>query len=209
MSGEIVTPADCALLVGVPLTRSEFERQFEDPRHDFSRHVARELGGGSGAEDAWYAYRSSVEIVESAVRLLERWGGHVVPRATVADWPAALASHKAVALLAHAPADAQLELASGIIETNELVERSSREFAGVIDLMSCYSLTLAMAIKAHARMGREPAKCMVIANNARTLISARAFRFICVLQLLRSRPLGYAEATHLIGRELFELRGQP
>ncbi len=197
----VVKPADCALLVALPLSHEEFWRQFADSdHHHFSQHVAMTLGSPRVC-DAWTSYRRDVVLIEHAARELAGLGGSVETSATLEHWQRAFATRKVVALLAHAPDPEHIELGDRIVSTAELTAAAPAGFAGVIDLMSCFSLPLALALKERCR-SRPDGDCVVIGNQHAAMVSARVFRFICTIRLLHRRADRYSHANYDVAKEL-------
>jgi hypothetical protein len=107
----LVTAADCALAIALPLTFAEFAEDAEAPDRDFVRSVL--AGSGRGLRDTWaevYAPKvvQGCERVAAAARAA---GTAVIEGATLADLHGLLSAFSVVCLVGHttqtpiAPAD--------------------------------------------------------------------------------------------------------
>ncbi len=88
-----------ALLVAIPLTRSEFADD-EQRQTDFVRAYA--ASSGARAESAWTAYAPYAALCRRIVDEVEDWGVAVIRRATLQSLTTAARQCKTVTLVAHA-----------------------------------------------------------------------------------------------------------
>lgn len=99
-----VTPADCALLVGLPLSRAELLADMDDPRKDFARGLwaqkgERDTAAGDYEPDLAELRRS---IRGAGRRTLFPWApGATVVRATLESIGEAARAHHVLTLFAH------------------------------------------------------------------------------------------------------------
>ena len=95
-------PTDCALLIGIPLTKQEFLNESQPcSRLDYARSFREQLTGLSDS-DLWARYESVVvEPAVSAMDFARASGVLVTARTSLDAWKAAVSSRTVVSLVAH------------------------------------------------------------------------------------------------------------
>ena len=97
---EEITPADCALAVGVPLTETDFvARRARPDSWDFAANYER----GRNPQSAWKKYEPEAKAMRRQCDEIAAMGAAVKCCATLADFSALFADFKVVALLTHWP----------------------------------------------------------------------------------------------------------
>jgi hypothetical protein len=103
--GEAVTPWGCALVIGIPLTKSEFLEDLERADKSFAQHFVRSQGKttfrGVTAEFYWRLFEPVAKLVHNVCREAEKRGCTVCCPANLGDLSGLLVSHQVVTLVAH------------------------------------------------------------------------------------------------------------
>ena len=94
-------PADCALLIAMPLTLDEFESDLKmwPERGEYARSLASNT---RCASDAWIRFGQAVaELGQDLISLANNIGVAVYPRATLSDINRAASDRKVLIILGH------------------------------------------------------------------------------------------------------------
>jgi len=101
MAEGAVSPADCAIVVAIPLTREAFLEDLDPSApKDFAKHIARHTPG-LRAEAVWDCYRPVAERCRRVLGDIAATGATVVEGGTLSDLQALLAQKKVVTLVGH------------------------------------------------------------------------------------------------------------
>ena len=100
MSPTRLRPADCALLLAVPLDESTFLDGLASPAKDFAAHIASSTPGASKSF-LWERYRDIAEFVNRIGKEVAAYGVFVQRDVTLDDFAKAFSHFSAVTLLAH------------------------------------------------------------------------------------------------------------
>jgi hypothetical protein len=95
-----IAPADCALLLAVPLTESAFFDNLVSPLKDYAAHIARSTPGATKAF-LWERYSEIAEFAGRIAKEVAAQGVFVKWDATLDDFSKAMSRFSAVTLLAH------------------------------------------------------------------------------------------------------------
>jgi len=98
-----VKPSDCALAVGVPITREAFKRDLEEPDlKDYASHFKR-LNFLSGVSNEYYAdlFEASAKVARRVCDQVEALGVCVVRSANLDDLSKLLARFKVITIVTH------------------------------------------------------------------------------------------------------------
>jgi hypothetical protein len=99
----IVSPSDCAMAVGVPLTRDRFVQRFLD-REEGSFIFESGLGGNPRERDpdaAWYRWSDKARRIEEGLKRLERKGVKIQRDAVLDDLLALMDGFEVITVFSH------------------------------------------------------------------------------------------------------------
>jgi hypothetical protein len=190
MQAEKHSPADCALVVAIPVTKEEFERDAAlGAAKDFAPNIVEQYAGQISA--AWMSYKPFALYLAEVAKYAQDHGVLVKTAASLADWVACLKSRSVVTLVAHCKETGQpeVEFADRLFTPTQIVSVMPNSYAGTLDLTVCYSLAvLVPPIK------RSFPDCSVIANKKPALLDLRLALYHQALRLLQSGEYSFVEA---------------
>jgi hypothetical protein len=104
MSGDLVTPGDCAMVVAVPRTLNDLQTDLPRADREFARRYVLPWFEATTAQDAWdHGYGAYVEKVGELIAEVGARGVTVVDDARLPDLPRIFAAFKVVTFVAHGP----------------------------------------------------------------------------------------------------------
>jgi hypothetical protein len=96
-----VTPADCALLLAIPLDRESFLADLSNPTKDFVRHFKLDGRANQTNESVWEAYLPYATLATEVCKEVKGLGVQVALSATLKDLHRLVAKWEVVTLVAH------------------------------------------------------------------------------------------------------------
>lgn len=136
----MTSPADCALLIGLPLEREQFDRDLTAAGAlDFSASILRRHG--VSVEGAWRLFAPAAAYARTVCDAVELFGVSTVRAATIAELRASFASASVVSMVSHTrllplqPDEVRqpAELCRKILAAESLVARGLR--SALVDLL--------------------------------------------------------------------------
>lgn len=206
MSFDIISPRDCELLLGIPLSAEEFTADLARPGLEYGAIFRDQFPGAGLAFVASEYERLVAEPVRAIADAVARWGVRVEPCATRESLAPAFARSRVVAILAHSPkpesefpgGDADMaersawrcvELRDGPATIGELADAIFPGWNGIVDFVACES-----SIHAHALKRRHRGTTFIVNRSSATPVF-RMRRFHAAIALLRQQPKPYGDAV--------------
>lgn len=196
-----VRPADCGLLISVPVDTVSFRERLER-RRGYVADMAREYGWTPRSADAaWTLYeRVGADPVRRATDRCVELGVAVIADAHLRDLRPCCERHPVVTLFAHCdssdPDHALVEFAEGLVPLVRVVEEIPDAFAGVIELALCRSWRLGEVVKTM----RPDSLVIVHRDEIRPAFRAPFYR--AVIEELAQRPRRYTDVVIDLAKEL-------
>ena len=146
-------PNDCALLVAVPLQRSEFLADLAAGTDFLAHFVAAQQS--RDIDILWATYDASAGVAAASVERARRRGVKVLRRAALADFTRCLNEFQVVTLVAHwRVGGLAVEFADGLAPVDRVVAAVPQTFDGVLDLTICNARVLAQEIRRRCPRGQ-------------------------------------------------------
>lgn len=192
--------SDCALLVALPLQRSEFMADHAAGTCFLQQFVARQRS--RDVDILWATYEASAAPVRASAERARRHGVSVVTRAVLADLARCLQAFQVVTLVAHAVRTeaVAVEFTDGLAAVESLVDAIPETFDGVLDLTDCNAPMLAAEIQRRCRRG------LIIANASPGPLDVRMEFYNAAMDLVQRRQVTYQDAVFGVRQHI---RGQP
>lgn len=206
MALDIVSPADCELLIGIPLSAEEFLADLRRPEQEYAT-IFREGFPGAQIEFVADEYNRAVgkPVCEVLAQVAE-WGVGVEKNANIKAVASAFMRARVVGLLAHSPAPPSdalvadgdvaeqsgwrcIELRDGSATIGRLADVIPNGWNGIVDFIACES-----SAHAHALKRRHPAATFIV-NRRHASPIFRLRRFCASIAMLRQQPQPYADAV--------------
>lgn len=96
-----VGPADCALAIGIPLTRNDFFSDLTDAQHDYAAAIKTNNPHLSG-EGLWRRYKDLAGYAVKVCEAVQQAGVKVIPQARLTDLAGLFENYAVVTVVAHA-----------------------------------------------------------------------------------------------------------
>ncbi len=206
MSLDIVSPRDCELLVGIPLSAEDFTADLARPGLEYGAIFRDKFPGARLSLVAGEYERLVAKPVRAMAEKVARLGVRVERCATHESLAPAFARSRVVALMAHSPepesefpgGDADMaersawrciELRDGPATVGELAGAIPADWNGIVDFVACES-----SIHAHALKRRHPGSTFIVNRGSATPVF-RMRRFHASIALLRQQPKPYGDAV--------------
>jgi hypothetical protein len=181
-------PTDCALLMAVPLQRSEFMADLAAGTDFLERFVASQRS--RDLDVLWAIYDASAATAAAAADRARRRGVTVVKRAVLADFTRCLQQFRVVTLVAHWRSDVSaLEFADGAVPLGRVVTAVPCAFDGVLDLTMCNSTVLTEEVRRRCR------RTLIIANRSAATLDIRMEFYNAAMDLVQRRQVNYEDAV--------------
>ena len=180
-------PSDCALLVAVPLQRSEFLADLAAGTDFLAHFVAAQQS--RDIDVLWATYDASAAIAAASVERARRRGVNVKRRAVLADFARCLNDFEVVTLVAHWRAGGlAVEFADGLAPIERVVASVPQAFDGVLDLTICNARGLAEEIRRRCPRGQ------VIDNPFPATLDIGLEFYNATMDLVQRRQIPYQDA---------------
>jgi hypothetical protein len=193
-------PADCALVVTLPLERAEFMADIRSGTDFLDQFRARQRT--RLLEGLWTGYEASVATAATIVARARRRGVTVCTRGGLVDFARCLEQHAVVTLVAHwrsarfranEVADpAGVEFVDGIVDVERIVAAIPAAFSGVLDLTGCNSTLLAEEVRRRRRFG------LVIANAFPATLETRMDLYEAAMRIVEHEGVSYQDAVFMV-----------
>jgi len=193
-------PADCALVVTVPLERAEFMADIRSGTDFLDQFRGRQRT--RLLEVLWTAYEASVATTATIVACARRRGVIVCTRGGLIDFTRCLERCAVVTLVAHWRSarvraneiedPAGVEFVDGVAGVETIVAAIPVAFSGVLDLTVCNSTLLAEEVRRRRRFG------LVIANAFPATLDARMDLYDAAIQLVQHEGVSYQDAVFMV-----------
>jgi hypothetical protein len=182
-----VRPADCALLLAVPLRRSEFLADLAAGTDFLAHFVARQRS--RDIDVLWATYDASAAMAYASAERARRRGVTVRRRAVLADFARCLHEFQVVTLVAHwRAAGLAVEFADGLAPVECVVEAVPPAFEGVLDLTVCNARPLAEEIR------RRCPRARIIDNPFPATLDMGLELYNATMDLLQRHQMPYEDA---------------
>ena len=180
-------PSDCALLVAVPLQRSEFLADLAAGTDFLAQFVAAQRS--RDIDILWATYDASAGVAAASAERARRHGVTVVQRAGLADFARALNAFQVVTLVAHWRAGGlAIEFADGLAPIERVVAAVPQDFDGVLDLTICNAGLLAQEIRRRCPRGQ------IIDNSFPATLDMGLEFYNATMDLMQRRHMRYQDA---------------
>ncbi len=192
---QITRPQDCFLGVAIPLTLEAVQQQLAAPpeTYDFIRKYL-----SHSPDQTWWEIEGGYgDIVEKKIRPylqeVRNKGIEIKEGFSLADLLNIQHGFKIIALLAHSPKIGEVELADGIHTVGAFATAIPKDYAGVFDLINCWSTELQDAIKS-AR-----SECITIGNEGERDLGIAMFVYKQLIKRLTTGDVNYVDVRKELG----------
>lgn len=205
MAFDIVSPHNCELLIGIPLTARALEADFNCPVKEYGAIFRSFFPGAERAFVLQEYERTVAEPARAIAATVASWGVRVELRATIGTLRSAFARSRVVAILAHSPEPINqptdvtplaaesacrcIELRDGPATIGVIAEQIPNGWDGIVDFIACES-----SVHAHALKRRHPGTTFIV-NRRHASPILRLKRFCACIALLRREPQPYGDAV--------------
>ncbi len=180
-------PTECALLVAVPLHRSEFLADLAAGTDFLTHFVAAQRS--RDLDVLWATYDASAGIAAASAERAKRRGVTVVRRAALADFARCLTEFQVVTLVAHWRAGGlAIEFADGLAPIDRVVASVPPAFDGVLDLTICNARPVAREIQ------RRCPRAQIIDNAFPARLDIGLEFYNATMDLVQRRQMRYQDA---------------
>ena len=180
-------PSDCALLVTVPLQRSEFLADLAAGSDFLAHFVASQRS--RDIDVLWATYDASAGVAAASMDRAKRRGVTVIRRAVLADFARSLTDFQVVTLVAHWRAGGlAVEFADGLAPIEQVVAAVPPAFDGVLDLTICNARLLAQEIRRRCPRGQ------IIDNPFPATLDMGLEFYNATMDLVQRRAMRYQDA---------------
>jgi hypothetical protein len=196
-------PADCALVVTVPLERAEFMADIYSGTDFLDQFRARQRT--RLLEVLWTIYEANVATAATIIARARGRGVTVCERSGLGDFARCLEQYAVVTLVAHwrpAPQDRAgaadriggpgVEFVDGVAGVERIVAAIPAGFSGVLDLSVCNSTLLAEEVRRHRHFG------LVIANACPATLDTRMDLYDAAMRLVQHEGVSYQDAVFMV-----------
>ena len=180
-------PTDCALLVAVPLQRSEFLADLAAGTDFLAHFLASQKS--RDVDVLWATYDASAAIAAASAERARRRGVTVLRRAVLADFARCLNDFQVTTLVAHWRAGGlAVEFADGLAPIDRIVASVPQAFDGVLDLTICNARLLAQ------EMRRRCPRAQIIDNPFPATLDIGLEFYNATMDLVSRREMRYQDA---------------
>jgi hypothetical protein len=196
-------PADCALVVTVPLARAEFMADIHSGTDFLDQFRARQRT--RLLEVLWTVSEANVATAATIIARARRRGVTVCERSGLADFARCLEQYAVVTLVAHWRSarfrnnefeDPGVEFADGVVGVERIVAAIPAGFSGVLDLSVCNSTLLAEQVRRHRHFG------LVIANPFPVPLDIWMDLYDAAMRLVQHEGASYQDAVFMVQSSL-------
>jgi hypothetical protein len=206
MAFDTVSPRDCELLLGIPLTAEDLAADLRCPAKEYAAIFRNHFPGAQVGFVLREYERTVADPVLAIADEVAAWGVRVELRATIDSLRPAFSRSRVVAILAHSPepgsrpadglvdhvresASRCIELRDGPATIGAVAEQIPDSWDGIVDFIACES-----SVHAHALKRRHPMATFIV-NRRHASPVLRLRRFCASIALLRREPQPYGEAV--------------
>jgi hypothetical protein len=201
MSEREVSPHDCALLLGIPVTRQTFQSKLQVPSSHAALFVESAGWNAEKLDLAWSIYERRVaQPILTAVEAVKELGVCVQSSLSEKTLSDVMKTKHVVTVFTHFDEHGmQVETHDRMLSAEALSASLPAEFSGVLELCLCKSMFIAGMFK-----DRLPAST-ILSNRDIAQPATRALLYQKVIELLAEFPGYYTDATADIRKRVAKL----
>ncbi len=176
------------IAISIPYTKAQFERAFDMGYSDFISSLVKAFKITDKGL-LWDKYAPLANRINKALKSYMTFGANVIDELTINKLDQIADSDVVIFIMHHSDTSDELEMSNGMINTDRFIKAIPQTYSGVIDLSSCFSSHIQIAVKMRCPNSR------VLAIRTKTSIDIRLLIYRHIINLMRHNDsLTYLDA---------------